>query len=177
MGIYAATNTDPIPDRFRWFVSAGCNASWDDPEVRTTVTVTVTDRMAWHKKKTTNDWWNDRHRMENMDFNMILYLVEASLMVVVSFFSSTDSFKFKQSYIAIAKSMAFFQISELKRHLPSRAPQDWRQTVCWRSRGRWAEASSTCWRIYPGNSPRTIAQSYYNNGVYEQTNVTEGPTC
>ena len=84
--------------------------------------------------------------MENMDFNMILYLVEASLMVVVSFFSSTDSFKFKQSYIAIAKSMAFFQISELKRHLPSR-------------------------------SPRTIAQSYYNNGVYEQTNVTEGPTC
>ena len=129
------------------------------------------------QKKTTNDWWNDRHRMENMDFNMILYLVEASLMVVVSFFSSTDSFKFKQSYIAIAKSMAFFQISELKRHLPSRAPQDWRQTVCWRSRGRWAEASSTCWRIYPGNSPRTIAQSYYNNGVYEQTNVTEGPTC
>ena len=35
---YAATNTDPLLDRF--------NASWDDPEVITTVTVTVTNRMA-----------------------------------------------------------------------------------------------------------------------------------
>ena len=67
-----------------------------------------------------------------MDFNMILYLVEASLMVVVSFLVAlTVLSSSSHTYIAIAKSMAFLQISELhSRHLPSRAPQDWRQTVC-----------------------------------------------
>ena len=127
---------------------------WDDPQVITTVTVTVTDRMAWHKK-TTNDWWNDRHRI--LIWILIWFYIWwrlhwwlLSLFLVALTVLSSSS----HTYIAIAKSMAFLQISELhSRHLPSRAPQDWRQTVCWRSRGRWAEASSTCLRIYPGNSP------------------------
>ena len=154
MGIYAATNTDPIPDRFRWFVSAGCNASWDDPEVRTTVTVTVTDRMAWHKKKrpTTDEMIGIGWKIWILIWFYIWWRLHwwllSHFLVALTVLSSSS-----HTYIAIAKSMAFLQISELERHLPSRAPQDWRQTICWRSRGRWAEASSTCWRIYPGNSP------------------------